>query len=536
MMEEDFAIKQEQVTEESQEEAVAGVTSADPTQDVADKEVQEAQETEHEEVTSDPTVEVAVEEDTPSEEVETQDSTEQDASEDDEDLMVQDDEEDSDDHPMSMGDINFEDYIDNIPQLRRGATVKGVIVRYDDENVYVDVRDKSEGKILRREFEQDEDFDLDKAIETKEPIEVYVKNIRNTDTGKEILLSKARVDFIKHRDKVEEALNNKEPIEVKVIRVVKDGIIGSYGGVEIYIHRTQLDFQTVEDLDAYLGQTITILVTQFDTSRRRLRVSGSRRSLLNRDRRQKSKVLWDNIAVGDIYEGVVRNLTNFGAFVDIGGVDGLVHISELSWDRIKHPSEVIKIGDVIQVYVKDFDKEKKRISLGYKRIEDDPYNNIEERFPVGSLVHGKVVRMFNFGTFIEIDEGVDALCHISQISNRHLEKPGDVLTLGQEVDARVLDVSNEERKISVSIRDVQPYDELIGEAAEKEKARLEKIGKKNAGRAPSSYLDSSSGKHEPSDMELAFAAAKAQQAEESGVGVEEADAGQANTSEEETEA
>ena len=186
-----------------------------------------------------------------------------------------------------------------------------------------------------------------------------------------------------------------------------------------------------------------------------MRVSGSRRSLLERERRAHAKEIWATIEPGSEYTGIVRNLTNFGAFVDIGGVDGLVHVSEISWQRIRHPSEVLSVGDKIDVFVLDFDRSKKRISLGYRRKEDDPYANIEERFPVGTIVCGVVVRMFPFGAFINIAPGVDALCHISQISTYHLNKPGDVLAT-MEVDARVVEVSDEARRISISIRDVEP--------------------------------------------------------------------------------
>ncbi|MDI9498154.1 MAG: S1 RNA-binding domain-containing protein [Bacillota bacterium] len=360
--------------------------------------------------------------------------------------------------------MSFADMIEQIPEIHRGATVKGMIIRYDDDNVYVDVNAKSEGRIPKHEFDATPEFDLDEAVRTHREIDVYVKNIRNTDMGKEIILSKARVDFAKFKDQVEQAYNERTPITVKVVNVVKDGVIASYGGIDIYVHRTQLEIGTVEDLEPYRDQSFDILVTQFDPERRRLRVSGSRRSLLNRERKARAEELWATIAIGDIYDGVVRSLTDFGAFVDIGGVDGLVHISELSWTRIKHPSEVLSVGDVIQVYVKDFDPDRKRISLGYKRIEDDPYHNVEERFPVGSIITGKVVRMFNFGAFVEIAPGVDALCHISQISTQRLNQPQDVLTEGQEIQARVLDVSNEARRISISIRDVQPIDAPGGAA------------------------------------------------------------------------
>lgn len=414
-------------------------------------------------------------------------------------------------------DMSFGDYIDNIPQIRKGAIVKGVPVRYDDEYVYVDVRDKSEGKVPLREFKKDPNFDLDEAIKNKEPFEVYVKDIRYTDEGKDIQLSKSRVDFTKNKAKAKEAYENEEPVIVTPYRQVKDGLICSFGSVDVYLHRTQIENRTLsnDEMSEYLNEDIEILITQFDDNRRRLRVSGSRRTLINKIRKEQAEELWDNIAVGDIYEGVVRNITNFGAFVDIGGVDGLVHISELSWQHVDHPSDVVSVGDVIQVYVKDFDRERNRISLGYKKIEDDPYRNVEEKFPVGSVVTGTVVRIVNFGAFVEIAPGVDALCHISEISDIHLDSPADVLEVGQEVTAKVLAVSNEKRRVSISIRAYEPMNELRGEAKEKYEKRQAEKAKRNANRPPKSYHDSGARRSSgPSDMEKAFAAAKAEKDEE----------------------
>ena len=382
----------------------------------------------------------------------------------------------SEHEPMGQqehGDVSFTDFIDNIPEIHRGATIKGVIIRFDNDSVYVDVKDKSEGRIPKHEFDGDPDFDLAKAAAEHLEIDVYVRSIRNTEMGKEILLSKARVDFGKYKALVEEAYRDKTPINVKVVNVVKDGIIATYGGVDIYIHRTQLEMGPVENLEEYKGRSFDILVTQYDPDRKRLRVSGSRRALLNTERKAKADEVWATLERGNTYRGVVRSLTDFGAFVDIGGVDGLVHVSELSWKRIRHPSEVVKVGEEIDVYVKDFDPEKKRISLGFKRTEEDPYHGLEERFPVGSIVHGKVVRLFPFGAFVEIAPGVDALCHISQISNYRLTKPGDVLTEGMEVDARVLDVNPEARRISISIKDVEPIDPPHGADEELPKAEEE---------------------------------------------------------------
>ena len=336
--------------------------------------------------------------------------------------------------------------------------MKGAITSADADFVYVDVRDKSEGKIPRREFDNDPDFNIDDAVANKSEVTVVVKSIRNTDQGKEIILSKSQLDFEKNKKIIQEAYENKTPVTVTVTGTVKDGVIANFGGVDIYIHRTQLKMGEVKNLDEYKGQQLDVLITKFDTEKHRLRVSGSHRQILANERRAKSDELWNNIEEGKHYKGIVRSLPDFGAFVDIGGVDGLVHITELSWKRIKKPSDVLSIGDEIDVYVKSFDKETKKISLGYKKEEDDPYYNIEERIPVGSVVKGTVVRLTNFGAFVQLEPDLDALCHVSQISSVRLELPSDVLSVGQEVMAKVIDIKPAERRISISIKEVEPID------------------------------------------------------------------------------
>lgn len=383
---------------------------------------------------------------------------------------------------QEQDNLYFSEYVESISQLHRGATVRGAVIRYDNEYVYVDVHDKSEGRIPVHEFSVDPDFDLANAAANHTEVDVYVRSIRNTEQGKEIILSKAKVDFGKYKDLAETAFNEKMPVTVKVVNVVKDGVIANYSGVDIYIHRTQLEAGNVEDLESYKGKSFDILITQFDPDKKRLRVSGSRRILLNQARKEKADQIWAELEVNKVYTGTVRSLTDFGAFVDIGGVDGLVHISELSWNRIRHPSEVVKPGDSIEVYIKDFDIEKRRISLGYKKMDQDPYHDVEAKFPLGTIVHGKVVRMFPFGAFIEIAPGIDALCHISQISNMRLVKPSDALTEDMEVSAKVLEVSNESRRISVSIKEVEPIDpikrqdkEIVSEEITKEAEAVETV-------------------------------------------------------------
>ena len=355
-------------------------------------------------------------------------------------------------------DSEFANAVEALSQVRRGAVVKGNITSADADYVYVDVHDKSEGKISRKEFESDPDFDLDAAIADHAEVTVKVRSIKNSDQGKEIILSKNDVEAEKGRAEIEEAFNNKTPIDVAITRTVKDGLIGTYKGVDIYIHRTQIKRGEVKDLAPYVGQTLTVIVTKFDTEKGRLRISGSHRTFVADENKKKSDEIWSEIEEGKRYTGVVRSLVDFGAFVDIGGVDGLVHVTELSWSRNAKPSDILKVGDEIEVYVKSFDKETKKISLGYKKLEDDPYYNIEERIPIGAYVKGTVVRLTKFGAFVQLEPDLDALCHVSQISSQRLEKPEDVLSIGQEVTAQVTEIDTEKRRISISIKAVAPID------------------------------------------------------------------------------
>ncbi|MBR6959758.1 MAG: 4-hydroxy-3-methylbut-2-enyl diphosphate reductase, partial [Clostridiales bacterium] len=380
-------------------------------------------------------------------------------------------------HTMNENDVKtnqeqtdaiFAEALEQLASVKRNAVVKGEITSADADFVYVDVHDKSEGKIPRKEFNDDPDFDLDKAIAEHQEISVYVKSIKNSDQGKEIILSKSQVDFEKNRAAIQEAFENKTPVDVKITNVVKDGIIGSYGGIDIYIHKTQIGVGNPGELKDYVGQVMTIRVTKFDTEKHRLRISGSHRVLEADERKAKAEEIWNNIEVGKHYTGIVRSLPDFGAFIDIGGVDGLCHNSELSWKRIRKPSEVLSVGDEVDVYVKSFDPESKKISLGYKKEEDDPYYDIENRVPVGSIIKGTVVRLTDFGAFVQLEPELDALCHVSQISTKRLENPAEVLKIGDEVMAKVIKIQPESRRISISIKEVAPIDPVEDEAAEDE--------------------------------------------------------------------
>jgi len=338
--------------------------------------------------------------------------------------------------------------------LTTGEIVKGTIIGYNNAEIYVDLGYKSDGIIPVDEYSDDPDFKPEESLKIGDEIEVFV--IRVNDGEGTVLLSKKKVDAIKGWDRIEEAYKNKQPVTVKVIEVTKGGLIAISGSIRIFIPSSQVSDRYEKDLSVFLKQVFDVRITEFNANKKK--VVGSRRILIEEQRNKLQEKLWNSIEVGKRYTGTVKSLTNFGVFVDIGGVDGLIHITELSWNKIKHPSEVVNVGDKVEVTVLEFDKEKGRISLGYRKTEDNPWNKVEEKYPVGSTVEGKVVRLVPFGAFVELEEGIDGLVHISQIANKRIAKPDDVLEIGQEVEAKVLEVNSEAKRISLSIRELMPIE------------------------------------------------------------------------------
>ncbi|HHW00376.1 MAG TPA: bifunctional 4-hydroxy-3-methylbut-2-enyl diphosphate reductase/30S ribosomal protein S1 [Clostridiaceae bacterium] len=338
--------------------------------------------------------------------------------------------------------------------LTTGEIVKGTIIGYNNAEIFVDLGYKSDGIIPVDEYSDDPDFKPEGNVKIGDEIEVFV--IRVNDGEGTVLLSKKKVDAIKGWDRIEEAYKNKQPVTVKVIEVTKGGLIALSGSIRIFIPSSQVSDRYEKDLSVFLKQVFDVRITEFNANRKK--VVGSRRILIEEQRNELQEKLWNSIEIGKRYTGTVKSLTNFGAFVDIGGVDGLIHITELSWNKVKHPSEVVNVGDKVEVTVLEFDKEKGRVSLGYRKTEDNPWNKAEEKYPVGSTVKGKVVRLVPFGAFVELEEGIDGLVHISQIANKRIAKPDDVLEIGQEVEAKVLEVNHEAKRISLSIRELMPIE------------------------------------------------------------------------------
>lgn len=357
-------------------------------------------------------------------------------------------------------ELSFEEaFEDSIVTLRSGEIVKGKIIGCNNAEVYVDLGYKSDGIIPMEEYTDDPDFKPETDIKAGDEIEVFI--VRVNDGEGNVMLSKKKVESIKSIDFIEEAYENKTPVTGKVVETTNGGVIASVGGVRVFIPASQVSERYVKDLSEFLKQTVTIKIIEFNKQKRK--IIGSRRVILAEDRERMEDQVWSSIEIGRRYDGVVKSLTDFGAFVDIGGVDGLVHVSEISWSKVKHPSEVLKTGDQVQVTVLEFDREKKRISLGLRKEEDNPWLKVAEKYQVGDIVTGTVVRLVPFGAFIELDKGVDGLVHISQISNIRIAKPGDVLKTGQSVEAKIVEINIDTKKISLSIKEVNPIDPVPSE-------------------------------------------------------------------------
>lgn len=370
-------------------------------------------------------------------------------------------------------EMNFKEAFESsLVTLQSGEIVKGKIIGYNSAEIFVDLGYKSDGIISVSEYSDDPDFKPESHLKAGDEIEVYI--IRVNDGEGTVQLSKKKVDAIRSVDFVGKAFENKTPITAKVVEVTNGGLIASTKGVRIFIPASQISERYVKDLDEYLKQTVTVRIIEFNKQKRK--IVGSQKIILAEEKERTGNEFWGNVEIGKKYEGVVKSLMDFGAFVDIGGVDGLVHISELSWSKVKHPSEILKVGDIIEVTVLEFDKEKKRISLGYKKNEDSPWFKAAEKYKVGDKVKGKVVRLVPFGAFIELEKGIDGLVHISQISNVRIAKPGDVLSIGQEVEAKVVEFNIETKKISLSIKDMNPINPIqpVVEAKAEELAQADK--------------------------------------------------------------
>ena len=332
--------------------------------------------------------------------------------------------------------------------LNTGDKVTGTVLKITPNEVHVDLGVKHAAYIPTHELSDDPSFNAEESIHVGDDIEAVV--VRVNDAEGTIVLSKKRVDQMKGWESIEDAKENKTIIEGKVNEENKGGVVANAFGIRVFIPASQTGIPKGQPLSQLVGQTVRFRITEIN--RQRKRVVGSIRAVQQEERRAAAEKVWSEIEVGNEYTGTVKSLTSYGAFVDIGGVDGMIHISELSWGRIKHPSEVVNVGDTVNVYVIGLDRENKKISLGYKRPEDNPWNVFTANYEVGDTATVRILKFMPFGAFAQIIPGVDGLIYISQIANRRIEKPEDVLSKDEEVEAKIIDIDPEKQKVSLSIR------------------------------------------------------------------------------------
>lgn len=358
----------------------------------------------------------------------------------------------TDNEEMNSAEEGMKDAVE-VKSLRHGEIVKGVVVHVGQDEVMVDVGAKSEGVIPIRELSCCEITSPQDVVKVGDEIEVCV--LKAEDNEGKLILSKEKADAEKAWSKLEESLNTQEPVEGTVREVVKGGLLVDVGA-RAFLPASLVERGYVEDLSKYLGQVITARVIEINRGRKKVILS--RKAVLEEEYARIRQEMLENLQESQIVKGIVRRLTQFGAFVDIGGVDGLLHISEMSWYRINHPSEVVKVGDELEVMVLKVDRENEKISLGLKQVLPNPWDSVDEKYPVDSIITAKVVRLAPFGAFVQLEPGVEGLVHISHLADRHVAKPDEVVTEGEEVKVKVLSVDRAEKRIRLSIREVAKQD------------------------------------------------------------------------------
>ena len=346
-----------------------------------------------------------------------------------------------------MSELTFEQMLEeSFKTIHSGEVVEGTVIDVKPDEIILNIGYKSDGILTRSEYTNESNLDLTTVAKVGDTMEVKV--IKVNDSEGQVLLSYKRLAAEKGNKRIEDAFNNQEVLKAKVTQVLEGGVCVVVDEVRIFIPASLVSDTYEKDLSKYEGQEIEFVVTEYNPRKRRY--IGNRRMLLSAEREKAQKELFDRINVGDVIEGKVKNVTDFGAFIDLGGADGLLHISEMSWGRVENPKKVIKPGDKVRAFIKDIQGNK--IALSCKFEDENPWKDAESRFAVGNVVTGKVARMTEFGAFIELGGGVDALLHVSQISKDHIEKPSDVLKVGEEVTAKIVDFNLDDKKISLSMK------------------------------------------------------------------------------------
>ena len=349
-----------------------------------------------------------------------------------------------------MSELSFEQMLEeSLKTIRTGEIVTGKVIDVKEDEIVLNIGYKSDGIIPRSEYTNEPNADLTTLVHVGDEMEAKV--VKVNDGEGQVALSYKRLAADRGNKKLEDAFNNQEVLTAKVAQVLDGGLSVVVEEARVFIPASLVSDTYEKDLSKYAGQEIEFVITEFNPRRRR--IIGDRKQLMAAKKAEMQKALFEKIAVGDVVEGVIKNVTDFGAFVDLGGADGLLHISEMSWGRVENPKKVFKAGEKITTLIKDINGEK--IALSLKFPEQNPWANAAVKYAVGNVVTGRVARMTDFGAFVELEPGVDALLHVSQISREHVEKPADVLAIGQEIEAKIVDFNEADRKISLSIKALQ---------------------------------------------------------------------------------
>ena len=330
--------------------------------------------------------------------------------------------------------------------------VKGTIVRVNERDVFVDIGFKSEGIISKSEFKN-------YVPVIGEEVDVFI--ISFEDRKGNLILSREKAEFMLKWDDLRNKYDNSEIISGRIVRRIKGGMIVDLDPVQGFLPGSQIDIKPITNFDEYVGMESDFKIVKFNELRQNIVLS--RKEILANDLDDKRKEIMEKLKVGDILDGTVKNITDFGAFIDLGGIDGLLHITDITWGRINHPSEKISIGDDLQVKIIDYDPETVRVSLGLKQLQKEPWDGIDNKYPIGSMVKGKVVNMMKYGAFVELEEGVEGLVHVSEMSwTRHIKHPTDLFKIGDSIEAKVLTVESSDKKISLGIKQLQdnPWDKI----------------------------------------------------------------------------
>ena len=363
-----------------------------------------------------------------------------------------------------MSEMSFEQMLEeSLKTIRNGEVVEGTVIDVKPDEIILNIGYKSDGIITRNEYTNEPNVDLTTVVKVGDKMKAKVLKVN--DGEGQVLLSYKRLAAEKGSKRLEEAYENQEILKAKVSQVLAGGVCVIVDETRVFIPASLVSDTYEKDLTKFKDQEIEFVITEFDPRKRR--IIGNRKTLLVAKKAELQKELFSKIKVGDVIEGTVKNVTDFGAFIDLGGVDGLLHISEMSWGRVENPKKVFTVGQQVRVFIKSINDTK--IALSMKFEDENPWNGAAEKYAVGNVVKGKVARMTDFGAFVELDPGVDALLHVSQISHEHVEKPSDVLKIGQEVEAKIVDFNEADKKISLSIKALTaPAEDAAEDASESE--------------------------------------------------------------------